>query len=36
MTPDQLFDYLKRAANGEDLDNLYAEALDFLCYCSLD
>lgn len=36
MTPDELFDYLKRAANGEDLNDIYAEALETLCYCSLE
>lgn len=34
MTPEQLFEYLQRAAKGEDIQALYAEALDSLCTCS--
>lgn len=33
MNPDELFDLLKRAASGEDLDALYKEALDALQIC---
>lgn len=34
MTPEQLFEFLQRAAKGENLQALYAEALDFLCTCT--
>lgn len=33
MNPDQLYDLLKRAAKGEDLDELFKEALDALEIC---
>lgn len=34
MTPDELFDLLKRAAAGENIDEIFAEGIEMLCTCS--
>lgn len=34
MTPDILFDLLKRAAEGENIDEVFADGLEMLCTCS--
>jgi hypothetical protein len=36
MNPDDLFDLLKRAAAGENIDEVFADGLEMLCTCSND